>query len=545
MKNRHSNNLPIPPKQNSGNPAKPFCIVTKDGKMVSGDILENYSIKSDSKGLVQDVFGSDYGEAGIQMPPYNPDTLIRLPEYNVFHSAACKVKAWDIAGLGYVLKPVEGQEGQPDEEPLKSQHIVVDAFFKRCDPLTLYSAMLNYEQAGNCAIEIVREDPSDPHSPPDQLVNLPAHTIRVHRDRKKFLQRRDVRVRWFKAAGYQQDIHMDTGNEAALGALGANAASEIMWFVNYTPRSDYYGIPDIIPAIGAIHGDMSRRDYNIAFFRNFGVPAYAVYISGNFDPGECDEHGKSDLQTAIENHFIELQRNPHSVMVLAVPTGGRAGDVSIEFKPLAVETKEASFRLYRADNRDEVIAAHRVPPYRLGISETGSLGGGTAAESTEIYKTSVIEPRQQVLEAAINKYILWPSPEEGGFGATGWKFEFADIDNADETHDADLLCKLFDKGAVSPNDIIRSFSKRFSLQPIDHPAMDAHYVGGQPIDLDYLPDPVPPEVNTVLRSLQDKLLTIAAKSAAQQGSASEKRIPRLSLQPAGDQPGTKAILERG
>ncbi len=200
-------------------------------------------------------------------------------------------------------------------------------------------------------------------------------------------------------------------------------------------------------------------------------------------------------------------------MVLAVPTGGQAGEVKIEFKPLAVETKEASFRLYRTDNRDEVIAAHRVPPYRLGISETGSLGGTTATESIEIYKTSVIEPRQQVLEAAINKYILWATPEEGGFGATGWKFEFADIDNADETHDVDLLCKLFDKGAVTPNQIIKHFSKRFSLEVVDHPAMDAHYIGGYPIDMDV--EPVPPEVNNVLRSLQDKLLLIAAKS--QQG----------------------------
>src|SRR5690606_4544021 len=109
-------------------------------------------------------------------------------------------------------------------------------------------------------------------------------------------------------------------------------------------------------------------------------------------------------------------------------------NVKVEFQRLAVDVKEASFRLFRQDNRDEILAAHGVPPYRAGIAETGSLGGSTAVESTEIYKMSVIEPRQSILENLFNRYIL-----RSAFDVTDWRWKLAEIDTRDERHDLDIL----------------------------------------------------------------------------------------------------------
>jgi len=278
-------------------------------------------------------------------------------------------------------------------------------------------------------------------------------------------------------------VHKDTGVISPLKSLQAeDRASEIIWFVNYTPRSDYYGLPDIIPALGAIWGDIARRDYNIAFFDNYGVPAYAIFVSGNFDPGEIDEEGRTEMEKMIEEHFAELAKNPHSTLILSIPTEGREEEVKIEFKALSTEVKEASFRLYRNDNRDEILSAHGMPPYRIGVNETGSLGGSTAVESTEIYKMSVIEPRQEMLEAAINRYIVW-----GAFKADDWEFKLAEIDTTDEKADLEIIASLFEKGAITPNQIIRHFKDRFGLEEVDHPAMNAHYVGGRAIDIEEEP----------------------------------------------------------
>ena len=457
---------------------KPFAVVTSAGKAVRYDILEQYAVKEESKQLPPDRFIEKYGEMGLVQPLYNPEALAKLIEINTYHYRCCKTKARDTAGLGWSIKPLGGKNSSTDSPVYKE----LDSFFSElpetCSQI-LDKLMLDYEAVGYAALEMVREN-DDPEGKPVLLAHVPVHTLRVHADSKRFVQIRNGKKRWFKRVEYPYDVHKDTGVISPLKSLQAeDRASEIIWFVNYTPRSDYYGLPDIIPALGAIWGDIARRDYNIAFFDNYGVPAYAIFVSGNFDPGEVDEEGRTEMEKMIEEHFAELAKNPHSTLILSIPTEGREEEVKIEFKALSTEVKEASFRLYRNDNRDEILSAHGMPPYRIGVNETGSLGGSTAVESTEIYKMSVIEPRQEMLEAAINRYIVW-----GAFKTDDWEFKLAEIDTTDEKLDLEIIASLFEKGAITPNQIIRHFKNRFGLEEVDHPAMNAHYVNGRAIDIE-------------------------------------------------------------
>lgn len=492
--------------------AKPFGYVTKTGDFVRKDVLDSYALKvgdeTGSRKLPVDSFEHDYGKHGLVQPLYNPEALARVLEINTYHYRACKTKARDVAGLGWVLKPMV-------EEPDEGQQEIVENFFNGLSqPLsvTLDRAMLDYEAVGYAALELVREDYQH-DGPPINITHIPSHTMRIHRGGRKACQVRGLKRRWFKMAGVEADIDYLTGDEHEPGALDeARRASEVIWLVNYTPRSDYYGLPDHIPALGAIHGDLARRDYNITFFDNFGVPAYAVFVTGNFDPGEVDENGRSELENAIEEHFQELSKNPHSTLILTIPTrhGENSNEVKVDFKPLAIETKEASFRLYRKDNRDEVLAAHGVPPYRMGIAETGSLGGDTADETTEIYKRSIIEPRQEVLESLFNQHIIGQD-EEIGLGVVDYYWELAEIDTTDEKHDMDMIESLFKMGAISPNQIAKHFSERFGLEEGDHPALDARYVANEPVTLE-MDNSEAAEVRDALKNMQDKLMSIATKS---------------------------------
>jgi len=486
--------------------ARPFGVVTQTGKFIGSDVLNQYATKSDeqSRKIETDVFEKDYGTQGLLKPIYNPDVLARALELNTYHYRACRTKARDTAGLGWNLEAVGEEDGSQD------QYDTVKQFFDGMpEPIStvLNQAMFDFETIGYGAIEMVREN-YDPRGRPSLLVHIPAHTMRIHRDGNRFCQIRGTKRVWFKRAEHDKDVDYNTGKEYELGTLDpGRRASEIIWITNYTPRSDFYGIPDIIPALGAVHGDVSRRNYNISFFENFGVPAYAVFVSGNFEDEEVlDENGEPTGETVLEreikDHFSQLAKNPHSTLILSVPTRDRQGEVKIDFKPLAVETKEASFRLYRKDNMEEVLSAHGVPPYRAGIAKEGSLGGNTAKESTEIYKRSIIEPRQETLETLLNRYVLW-----GGFEATDWKFKFAEIDTRDEQHDLNILQGLFQMAAATPNQIIRHFKDRYGLEESDDPAMDMHYLGGQPVEQ----AAEPREVEAAMMSLQERLLEIAEK----------------------------------
>ncbi len=490
-----------------------FGFVTDKGKFVSATLAGSYAVKSGSKQLDPDAFNkTDYGQRGLINPLYQPSYLTNLLEINAYHTRCCKAKARDTAGLGYELRPIVEEGREPSEDQRKR----LDDFFSGLSqPLSIVldRGSFDFESMGYGSLEIVRDDRSGEII---DMVHLPSHTLRVHKSRNKYCQVRNNKRRWFKRIGYEQDIDMDTGDEFPENSLDVEKrATEVIYWLNYTPKSDYYGMPDGIPAIRAMYGDISRADYNISFFDNFGVPAYAVLISGDFDPGEEVLHedgsstGQTELEAAIEAHFQELAKNPHSVLVLTVPTRkeSNSGDVKIQFEPLAVTVKEASFRLYRKDNRDEVLSAHGVPPYRAGIAETGSLGGSTAKESTEIYKASIIKPRQEILEALINQFIVWEDME-----ITDWEFRLAEIDTADEAHDMEMCGKLMDKAAMTPNQLIRHFKDRFGLEESDHPAMDAYYLDGKvitPVE----PDSKIEEIEPILKSLQAKLLEVVVKDA--------------------------------
>jgi hypothetical protein len=253
-----------------------------------------------------------------------------------------------------------------------------------------------------------------------------------------------------------------------------------------------------------------------------------------------DATGQYALIRTIQRYFEQVQRKPHSSLVFAVPSATPEGKVEVKIEPLAVDVKEASFTIYRKDNRDEVLSAHGVPPYRAGIAETGSLGGSTAEESTKIYRDSVINPRQADLEHLINTHVVW-----GGFECYDWQFKFKEIDLAEEDHDLSMLGALFALGAASPADVIRAVGGKFGIEvPLDesgkpHPLMEAHWLGGVPIT-----GPIvgaawaaggtgfDPQAVQAVKAMQEQLLSLFAEEqkAAKAKQFEDTRIAVLSAE---------------
>ncbi len=121
-----------------------------------------------------------------------------------------------------------------------------------------------------------------------------------------------------------------------------------------------------------------------------------------------------------------------------------------------------------------------MPSYRIGIVETGALGGSTAVESTRIYRDSVINPRKRRLEALINKHII-----RDGFGVKTLEFRFNDLDLAEEDHEKDIAGFMFDRGAMRPVDILNYFGSTFGLTAPDEseqPGLYKYYINSQPLD---------------------------------------------------------------
>jgi len=481
----------------------PFGVVLENGRFVPNSVLKQYEIRGESKRLRGDAFAGKYVRRGLIEPPYNPFGLASLSEKNTFHARCCATKAIDTVGQGWELVPTT-----PEADDDKRKEI--EGFFSNLYPSlesVLVRAAQDFEEVGWACLEIIRYGGVH-HGRVKALEHVPAATVRIHKSENKYAQSWDgIKYRWFKRFGYEKDVHMDTGEEHALGSLpGDIAANELVILHNYSSRSSYYGIPDYIPAIHAIAAEEARKEYNLSFFKNFGVPAYAVFISGNYVDEEIldaegNPTGTTVLQEAIERHFKELVKNPHTPLILAIP-GESSGEIKVEFERLAVEEKEASFRMYGQDNRDEIISAHGVDPYRVAVMQIGSLGGNTARIARINYKKGIIAQRQRMWEELLNQCVM---RDERGFSTHDWAIRFENADIEEDDYDLQNCLKLFEVGAMTPNEIIERFSHKYNIQKSDHPLMDAHYISGKPVEAPVEAEIIDKVVDT-LETLKERII---------------------------------------
>ena len=194
---------------------------------------------------------------------------------------------------------------------------------------------------------------------------------------------------------------------------------------------------------------------------------------------------------------------------------------------MSIDTKEASFRLYRKDNRDEVLHSHRVPPYKLGINENGSLGGSNIKEATVNYKNDVVAPIRDDDEEAINRIL------REDFEITDWKFTIVEHDNRDYSGDIAIIKELFNMASITPRQIIENIGDKFGLTaPEDNPFLDEYYLNGQPLDNVWTNAPNSGEADEMLSSIENDLLGEAITlddSTGQEGYISEDGIESASI----------------
>ena len=207
---------------------------------------------------------------------------------------------------------------------------------------------------------------------------------------------------------------------------------------NYYPRSDYYGAPNILSAIGSVIALIEIRDYNLAFFENYGIPAWMIVLKGDWS----DDSPKK-IQKFLDTE-IKGSKNAHKTLVFKV----NAED-SMDSEKLSVDVQEGGFRVYTQRLIDDVLMAYSMPGYRIGLNIVGRLGGTNIKESSEIYKNGVVEPLQEDIEDMVNHKII-----EQGLHCECYKFKLNDLDIRDVDAEAKRYVSLIQSAAMTPNQAI-------------------------------------------------------------------------------------------
>ena len=451
--------------------------------------LERYALKAQvdydgSKQVIDEQF-----KAGVHVlePKYNPYDLVALLDLYTYHAACVDAVAVDSTGIDYTLKPVE------DVEPIDAEKERFITVLENCNPSinnNLQKMVFDRRAIGYGALELIRETTSD--SLPCKLKHIPAQTLRRHADTKRVVHTTPAGKRvWYVIYGKNYDdegnpcdIHADTGAFHPYNSLAPHErANELLWTMEYAPGTDYYGRPPIISALGSIKGDIGAVRYNNSFFDNYGMPKFAITVTGDFadydvDPDDPDYDYTQTLKYKISQQIKEVIRNPHSAICITIPSEGEEGNVDLKITPLSVQTEEGHFRMYRKDTRDEVIHCHGVDPSRLGIYDAGSLNGGNSDNTMASYKYGKIAPIKAEIEDLVN--LIGTELE-----CTSWKFHIEEVAPIDYNKDMALADFLFARGAMTIKELIDNFGSKFGLtidELENEDYLNARYINGVPLE---------------------------------------------------------------
>jgi capsid portal protein len=340
---------------------------------------------------------------------------------NTYHMRACRAKVKDIVGRRWSIAG-EGTDA--------AKSLVTEFFRNAFGELTFGEGMgnvwMDYEALGSGFVEVI----PDIKGQPAGLRHIPATELFIRLDGLGFVQAKNGQFAQFRTYGLKPDKFAALPKTDGL----ATAPTSVIPFIRYLPFSPFYGLPSVMPAFPALALMVLIREYNLQFFSNNAIPDYAVILEGEW---------ADDAEKTISEYFkTHLKGQAHKTLCLQTPSGGK-----VTFEPLTSQTvKEGSFRLLWVEARDEVLQAHGVPPQKVGIVETGKLGGNLSSEQIVEYKTSIVEPGQEKVSTRLSMLIK-------AFGAPNLKFQFDAYDTEDRQANAAVDQIYLNAGVLTPNEV--------------------------------------------------------------------------------------------
>jgi PBSX family phage portal protein len=348
--------------------------------------------------LAQAITG--YAMFDLIEPPYNLEYLSQIYEISPYNYAAINAKVSNVVGLGFdfieTRKTMDAIDGIDNDTQLERARRKLDRlrqdlheWLENCNEEetfkeTLIKFYTDVEATGNGYLEIGRTTSGKI----GYIGHIPSKTMRVRRLRDGFIQLLYGKAVYFRNFGDQE-----TPNPIA---EGSDRPNEIVHVKKYTPRNNYYGIPDIVAASNAMAGNEFAGKYNLDYFENKAVPRYIITVKG------------AKLSTESERKLLEffqvgLRGKNHRSLYIPLPADSPDAKVEFKMEPIEAGSQESSFNIYRQSNRDEILMAHRVPISKIGSPQGVSLANARDADKT--FKEQVCKPIQEILEKKLNKLI--------------------------------------------------------------------------------------------------------------------------------------------
>lgn len=392
-----------------------------------------------SQQMTVDPFTTSYQHSGLLEPPLGLEMLVDLAEVHPTHSAVIQQKAADIVGTGWRWV---GEQESADNDT--GQRAKLNEWFKslgrgqNSDETThevLLRAWNDVETLGHGTIELAR----DPGGKLRFWYSMPAHTVRFHKDNIRCAQIKNNKRHWFKRwlpGDDKVEVDRVTGKIYPNGDCPPNRrANEIFVMKRPSRRSSYYGAPLYISATGWIHLSNAARDDNIMFFENRREPRWAIILE-NVEENPA-------MEEALRRAFSVDLKKPHKNIIIPL-----MGAAKITFQKLGENNGDMSWAQLQDRADAAILISHRMPGERIGLVRVGALGGSVVADTSRVYKESLVQTSQSMLAARVNLLI----EAESSIANPKWLWAPEKLDLTEESAVQDNASRGFTAGIFNLNE---------------------------------------------------------------------------------------------
>lgn len=186
-------------------------------------------------------------------------------------------------------------------------------------------------------------------------------------------------------------------------SLGANKEHEfrtgtIHHLLEPDPLQEVYGQPEYLSALQSGLLNEAATIFRRRYYKNGSHAGFILYVSeANFSPKDSDKLREKLRQSKGVGNFRNL--------FLHIPNGKKDG---VQIMPVSEVAAKDEFIGIKTTTRDDILAAHRVPPQLLGVVPNNTGGFGNVIDAARTFYGLEIVPIMRRLEE-VNEWMGLPA----------------------------------------------------------------------------------------------------------------------------------------
>lgn len=149
-------------------------------------------------------------------------------------------------------------------------------------------------------------------------------------------------------------------------------------------HQEIYGLPEYLSALQSALLNEASTLFRRKYYINGSHAGYILYVS---DPSQSDDDVSAIRQALKDSKGPGNFRN----LFLYSPNGKKDG---VQVIPISEVAAKDEFLGIKDATRDDILAAHRVPPQLLGIVPKNNGGFGDMAKAASVFARNELEPLQ-------------------------------------------------------------------------------------------------------------------------------------------------------